>query len=169
MITITPCTSSDCNTITTLWDAMATVPESCWYQAASPSPEVIEQLMVAGVHFVLATDGEQAVGFGSWRPIGQRLSFHALAAGTAEVYYHLMVAYAEWGIAQGLTDGWGEAISRQTRENNWLNALEVTVVEPAAYKPLVAGQDPQAREVELLRVSANLAALRQAALDELGG
>jgi hypothetical protein len=79
------------------------------------------------------------------------------------------VAYADWGLANGLTEGWAEISPRQTREKGWMDALAAITSEPIGREPFVEGQDPLARVVELLRVTANLAALRQAALDELGG
>jgi hypothetical protein len=169
MITITPCTSLDSAAIAALWDHMSGIAESCWYGAASATPAMIDAHMSAGVVFVLATDGEEPLGFGLWRPIGDALRLHALAADTAEVYYHLMVAYAEWGIDQNLAAGWCEIDTRQTRERGWMDALAAVAVEPIGREPLVAGQDPELRAVEWLRVSADLAVLRQAALDELGG
>ncbi len=169
MITITPGTSSDCATIATLWDRMAGIAASCWYQAASPTSAAIERQMNAGMIFVLASNGEEPVGFGFWRPVGETLRQHALAGETAEVYYRLMVACADWGIARGLAVGWNEIDARQSRESDWMNALAPVSVEPIGYTPLVEGQDPQLRVVKWLRVTANLAALRQAALDELGG
>jgi hypothetical protein len=51
----------------------------------------------------------------------------------------------------------------------WMNSLAVIACEPVGHDPLVDGEDPALRTVELLRVTSDLAALRQAALDELGG
>ncbi len=166
---ITICTSSDCATIAMLWNRMAGIAGSCWYQAATSTPTAIEKQMNAGMIFALATNGEEPVGFGLWRQVGDTLRQHALAGETAEVYYRLMVACADWGIARGLTVGWNEIDARQTRESEWMNALAAVAVEPIGYAPLVEGQDPQLRVVKWLRMTANLAALRAAALDELGG
>jgi hypothetical protein len=93
----------------------------------------------------------------------------ALAGETVEVYYRLMVAFADWGLAHGFAEGWCEISPRETREMGWMNALAVVALEPVGRAPLVEGQDAALRPIEWLRVTAGLSALRAAALEELGG
>ncbi len=120
MITIIPCTPADSETVATLWNAMSQIEESCWYQAQTISSEEISMLQSAGFYFALASDGEQTVGFGFWRCVDDSLRLNALAGETAEVYYSLMVAFADWGLAQGLSFGWAEIDTRETREKAWM-------------------------------------------------
>jgi hypothetical protein len=168
MITITPCTSADSPTIATLWNHMAGIADSCWYQAQTISAADVTGLLDAGLTFVLASD-EQPLGFAFWGPAGAVLRLRAIAAETVEVYYRLLVACTEWGIDRGFSEGFCEISPRQTSEMGWMTALEAIQLEPVGREPLVEGQDPALRAALWLRAKTNLAAARQAALDELGG
>jgi hypothetical protein len=169
MITVTPCSLSDSATVAQLWNHMATIAESCWYQAQPVTAETIAGFQASGLVFVLATSDQEPVGFGFWRPLGDRLRLNALAGETAEVYYRLMIAYAEWGLERELAEGWAEISPRETRERTWMDALGAIATQPIGREPLAEGENPALRTVELLRVTAALAALRQAALDEISG
>jgi hypothetical protein len=169
MIAITPCTSSDSPAIAALWNTMAGIEESCWRQAPTVTAQDIDALVASGVTFVLAADAGEPLGFAFWQPAGNALLLEAIAAQTADVYYRLMIAYADWGLERELAQGACEIGARQTREMGWMNALDVVQTQPIGRDPAVQGQEPQQRATQRLRVTANLPALRQAALDELGG
>ncbi len=147
---------------------MAGIAESCWYQAQTMAAADITGLLDGGMTFVLASD-EQPLGFAFWSPAGEVLRLRAIAGQTVEVYYRLLVACAEWGIDHGISEGFCEISPRQTREMGWMTALEAIQLEPVGREPLVEGQDPALRAALWLRANTNLAALRQAVLDELGG
>jgi hypothetical protein len=169
MITIAACTPSDCAAVAALWNHMAGIAESCWYQAAPVTAATIAGYQSSGLNFVLALDEGVPVGFGFWRPVGDRLQLNALAGETSEVYYRLMVAYAEWGLAQELTEGWAEIRPASTREKGWMDALAAVTSEPIGHEPLAPGEDPALRVIEWLRVTCPLADLLAAATAQLGG
>jgi hypothetical protein len=169
MITIADCTPSDYATVAGFWNHMAGIAESCWYQAAPVTSEAIAAYHAAGLHFALALDAGVPVGFGFWRPVADRLQLNALAGETSEVYYSLMVAYADWGLAHEMSEGWAEIRPAVTRESGWMGALAVVTSEPIGHEPLAPGQDPAMRVVEWLRVTCSLAELRAAAVAQLGG
>ena len=105
MIAITTCTASDSPAIAALWNTMAGIEESCWRRAPTVTAQDVDALAASGVTFVLAADAEEPLGFAFWQPAGNALLLEAIAAQTADVYYRLMVAYAEWGLARELTQG----------------------------------------------------------------
>lgn len=168
MITITPCTAADSSAIAALWNQMAGVSDSCWYEAQPVSAADITGLLDAGMTFVLASD-EQPLGFAFWSPAGQLVRLRAIAAQTVDVYYRLLIALADWGIARGIATGYCEISPRQTREMGWMTALEAVALEPIGREPLAPGQDPALRQALWLRATTDLATVRQTALDELGG
>jgi hypothetical protein len=169
MIAITVCTSADSPAIATLSNDMAGIAESCWHQAPAVTAEDVNALVASGVTFVLAADAGQPLGFAFWQTAGSTLLLEAIAAQSVDVYYRLMVAFADWGLERELAQGTCEISARPTREMTWMNALGVVQSQPIGRDPLVEGQDPDLREVKWLRVTAELATLRQASLDELGG
>lgn len=168
MITINPCSESDSATVAQLWNHMIGIPDSCWYQSTEATAEWITSLESGGLVFALATSGGDAVGFGFWWPADDSMRLGALAGETAEVYFSLMVAFADWGLANGRSQGSAEIGTRQTNEKGWMDSLSVVTTEPIGFMPIRADEDPAGRVPAVLRVTADLQALKTAAAAAAG-
>jgi len=169
MIEIVPCTSSDYAAVAALWNARRLDAASCWSSAEEVDEGYIAQLAAAGMALVLAVDDGLPAGFGLW--YGPPVSFRlvALAAEETPVYYRLMIAYCDAGIAIGASDGFAELGATPTTERARMDALGVIDYVTTGYEPLAPGQPPEERVPRLLRAECNLAVLKQAAEEYLEG
>jgi len=169
MITISVCTSTDCDTLAGLWNAKTLDEQSCWYQAPTVSSSYLAMLMSSGFVFQLASDDSTAVGFGLWRGPADAPNLTALAADDDDVYYRLMAAFCAWAVAGGATTGWAEIGAASTTEKSRMDALGVIDYTPSGYVPLAPDGDPNERVVAEYRATADLSALAGKLAEVLGG
>jgi hypothetical protein len=162
MIAIVSCSSSDCADIALLWNAKRQDAASCWAQAQSVDETYVAQLMLAGFAFALALVDGVPAGFGLWHGSGEPARLVALAADDDEVYYRLMDAFCDWGLASDATSAVSEISAAETTERGWVDALGVIELAPIGFAPLALGQDPSQRVPVLLRATCNLQVLQSA-------
>jgi len=169
MITISACTSSDCDSLAGLWNAKALDVNSCWYQASIMGTSDINTLMASGFEFAIAKSGDAPVGFGFWNGPVESFKLVALAADNDEVYYRLMAAYCAAGLALGAASGWAEIGAATTTEKNRMDALGVIIYTPIGFAPLAPGQDISERHPVLLKAECALDLLAAKLVEVLGG
>lgn len=168
MITIVACISSDSTTIAALWNAKTLDAASCWYQAGAADAAYVSGLLAEGYTIVLAKDGATPVGFGLWCGPTELPCLVALAADDRAVYYRLMAAYCENGIALGAVRGYAEIGTAPTAEKSLMDALGVIEYTPIGFEPVAPGEDTSERVAKLLRAECDLATLAAAIAQELG-
>ena len=167
MITTRLCTSSDYASVATLWNARRLDPNSCWSIAEATDDAYVGLLAVMGTTIYLALDDETPVGFGLWFGRADAFQLVGFVADDDAVYYRLMVAYCDAGLALGATSGFGDLGMAMTAERARMDALAVITFEPIGFEPLAPGGDPANRVPRVLRAECDLAVLRQAALQFL--
>lgn len=168
MITISPCISSDHAAVADLWNAKTLDAASCWFQTAAVEPQFVSGLLAAGYAISVARESDVAVGFGVWYGPVELPRLIALAADAEQVYYRLMAAFCEWGIAGGATRGFAEIGTGPTTEKARMDALGVIAYSPIGFEALAPDQQPGDRVPRLLRAECDLALLSQA-IDEILG
>ena len=125
MITIVPCTSSDCAAVTDLWNAKRLDPQSCWYQADTVDEAYVNGLLSAGIEISIAKQDGSPVGFGVWCGTASAPKLVAVAADDDEIYYRLLGEFCDWGIALGAQGGYAEIGTAATTERGRMDALGV--------------------------------------------
>jgi len=162
MITITPCTISDCGIVAQLWNAKRLDAASCWYEADAVDEAYVYQLLSAGVQISIASEASSHVGFGLWYGSAVVARLVALAADEDEVYYRLLSEFCDWGIVLGAQIGCAEIGTALTTERGRMDALGVVQIVPIGFEPLAPGQDPSDRVPKLLRAECDLQVLKDA-------
>jgi len=162
MITIAPCTTSDCDTVADLWNARRLDSASCWYGADAVDGAYVNQLLSAGIEIRIASDAQSPVGFGLWYGSSAAARLVALAADADEVYYRLLAEYCDWGIALGAQSGYAEIGTAMTTERGRMDALGVIQLVAIGFEPLAPGHDPANRVPKLLRAECDLQVLKDA-------
>lgn len=162
MITIAPCTPSDCSTVAALWNAKRLDSASCWFQADAVDEAYVQQLLAAGFQISIALWDESPIGFGLWCAPGGAARLVALAADEDVIYYRLMGEFCDWGVALGADSGFAEINTERTTERARMDALGVIEVTPIGFEPLLPSEDPSQRVPRRLRAECDLAVLKAA-------
>jgi hypothetical protein len=167
MTTLLTATTAHSATIASLWNAKRLDANSCWQSAAEVDAAYIDQLLASGMSLVLAKQGEVPIGFGLWCASGGQAWLVALAADDEQVYYRLLAAFCEWGLAAPFTDAFAELGTAATTERARMDALEVIAYTTIGFEPLEAGQSPEERVPRLLRADCSLSVLSAALASKL--
>lgn len=164
MITIVPGTSSDGAAMAELWNARRLDAASCWYGAEVIDETYAGQLLEAGFAMTLAVENGSPVGFGFWCGPAAMPRLVAVGAAQDEIYYRLLAAFCDWGIALGAETGYAEIAAAPTTERGRMDALGVIAYVPIGFEPLLPGQNPAERVATVLRAACNLQVLKQAVI-----
>ena len=162
MITIVPCTNSDCAAVADLWNAKRLDPQSCWYQADTVDEAYVSGLLSAGIEISIAKQDSSPVGFGVWCGTASAFKLVAVAADDDEIYYRLLGEFCDWGIALGAQSGYAEIGTAATTERGRMDALGVIQIVAIGFEPITPGQDPANRVPKLLRTECDLQVLKDA-------
>lgn len=162
MLLIVPCSHADGAVLAALWNAKRLDVASCWHNTPAITPVYVESLLTAGTVIVLASEDDEPVGFGMWCGPVSVPRMVALAADDEHVYYRLLAAYCQWGLAQDAETGYTELSTAATTERGWMDALAVIEYTPIGFERLVPGQPAESRVPKLLRAQCDLQVLADA-------
>jgi hypothetical protein len=169
MITITPCTTSDCAAVAQLWNLKTLDATSCWFEAGNVDAAYVGNLLSDGYSVVLARVDATPAGFGMWCGPPELPRLVALAADDADVYYHLMAAFCDEGRSWGAQRGFAEIGTAPTSEKARMDALEVIEYTAIGFEPLAPDEPTSERVPKLLRAECDLATLDGRLIEILGG